>query len=113
MDHDLDTPPAIGVLFKELTTANSAADSGDTVAAATAAATVRHLARAVGLELGADQQAIPDEVAALVAERDAARASKDWARGDALRHQLGGLGWVVKDTPGGTVVSPGRPGGPC
>jgi cysteinyl-tRNA synthetase len=39
---------------------------------------------------------------ALVAERDAARAAKDWARADAIRHQLAARGVEIYDTPSGT-----------
>jgi cysteinyl-tRNA synthetase len=42
-----------------------------------------------------------DEVAALLDERLAARASRDWARSDALRDRLGTLGILVEDTRDG------------
>jgi cysteinyl-tRNA synthetase len=41
-----------------------------------------------------------EEIDALVAERDAARAAKDFARSDALRDQLKELGVEVMDRPG-------------
>jgi cyanophycinase-like exopeptidase len=48
------------------------------------------------------QQAKPsEEVIFLVAERQAARANKDWSRSDDLRKQIAELGWQVKDTPEG------------
>ena len=48
------------------------------------------------------QQAKPsEEVLYLVAERQAARANKDWSRSDDLRKQIAELGWQVKDTPEG------------
>jgi cyanophycinase-like exopeptidase len=49
-------------------------------------------------------QDAPEEVRALVAERQAARQRKDWAQSDVLRAQIEALGWKVKDTPGGPVV---------
>jgi cysteinyl-tRNA synthetase len=42
-----------------------------------------------------------DEIDALVAERNAARAAKDFARSDELRDQLAGLGVIIEDQPGG------------
>lgn len=42
-----------------------------------------------------------EEVAALVAERDAARAARDFARSDQIREQLVGAGVAVEDHPGG------------
>ena len=43
----------------------------------------------------------PAEVSALVAEREAARASKDFAASDELRDRIAELGWVVQDTATG------------
>jgi len=47
-----------------------------------------------------------EEVAALVGERDAARANKDFAAADQVRDRLQELGLEVMDTPGGTRVRP-------
>ncbi len=58
----------------------------------------------MGLELGAPAEAVPDDIRARAAERDAARAAKDWARADALRDELERDGWLVEDTPSGTQV---------
>jgi cysteinyl-tRNA synthetase len=46
----------------------------------------------------------PDTVQALLNERAAARASKEWARSDTLREELLSLGYQVKDTPKGQEV---------
>jgi hypothetical protein len=53
-----------------------------------------------------DQPPVPDEVQALVEERQAARTRKDWAVSDALRKQIAALGWQVKDTPEGQQIDP-------
>ena len=44
------------------------------------------------------------EVVDLVERRDQARAGRDFATADAIRHQLEAMGWVVEDTPSGTQV---------
>jgi cysteinyl-tRNA synthetase len=49
---------------------------------------------------------IPEEVQALVRERDEARRAKDYARSDAIRDRLTGMGWEAMDTPEGTRVRP-------
>jgi cysteinyl-tRNA synthetase len=49
---------------------------------------------------------LTDEVRALIAERDLARANKDFGRSDELRDRLAGLGLEVMDTPDGTRVRP-------
>jgi cysteinyl-tRNA synthetase len=43
---------------------------------------------------------------ALVAERDAARAAKDYATSDRIREELSAMGLEVMDTPEGTKVRP-------
>jgi cysteinyl-tRNA synthetase len=49
-----------------------------------------------------------EEMRALVAERDAARATKDYARSDELRDRLQAMGLEVMDRAGGTEVRPSR-----
>jgi cysteinyl-tRNA synthetase len=44
------------------------------------------------------------EIAALLAARDLARSARDWARADALRSELAGLGWEVVDGADGSTV---------
>lgn len=47
---------------------------------------------------------LPAAVQQLIAERNAARQARDWARSDALRDQLIQMGYEVGDGPQGTVV---------
>ncbi|HYH27820.1 MAG TPA: cysteine--tRNA ligase, partial [Actinomycetota bacterium] len=49
---------------------------------------------------------VPEEVQALVAERDSARGSRDYARSDEIRDRLTEMGWEVMDTSSGTQVRP-------
>jgi hypothetical protein len=51
-----------------------------------------------------DKTPAPDEVNALVAAREKARAARDWAAADALRAQIEAAGWRVTDTPDGSAV---------
>jgi len=99
MDDDLDTGAAIALLHDAERRANREAD----VAAAAAAF---EIARALGLELRSEVGDVSDEALQLAAERDDARAAKDWARADALRDQLDGMGYEVTDTPEGTHLRP-------
>ena len=48
---------------------------------------------------------LPDELAALIEEREVARADKNWARADELRDVLDQARVVVRDGPGGTEWS--------
>lgn len=54
--------------------------------------------------VGYDGSDATQAVDALLAARADARASKDWARADAVRDGLCGLGFVIEDTPQGARV---------
>lgn len=49
---------------------------------------------------------VPEEVRRLAAERDGARARKDFASADALRDRIAELGFLVSDSPEGPSFSP-------
>jgi len=106
MDDDMQTPAATGLLFDLVRRANAALDRGDAAAAGPAAAAALEIAAALGLELRAEVDAVPDEVRGWARERDEARAAKDWARADALRDRITGAGYVIEDTASGAVVRP-------
>ena len=102
MDDDLGTPGATALLFELVGRANAAFDEGDVQGGATLAATVAEMVGALGLALRVEEGGVDEESARLVAERDQARASRDYARADAIRDRLEARGWSVKDTPEGT-----------
>jgi cysteinyl-tRNA synthetase len=52
-------------------------------------------------KLGAD---LPPEVTRLIADRDHARAERDYATSDAIRDRLTAMGYDVMDTPAGTKI---------
>ena len=103
MDDDFDTPAAVAVLQKLRRDANKALDTSRTDDAARLVATIRSLADALGLELHDTAAEMEDDVAALVRQRDEARASKDFAESDRIRDELLARGIVLEDTPNGTV----------
>ena len=104
MDDDLDTPAVVAQVFGLVTRVNTMLDAGDDASAAPLAAAVLEMCGAVGLQLDTGGEAVPSEVSALAAERDAARAARDFARSDAIRDELVSAGWVVEDTAEGTRV---------
>ena len=107
MDDDFGTPAALAVVFDLVREGNAALDAGDPDRAAAAHVTVCDLAGALGLILADDQQdgddALTERVEQLLAERDEARAAKDFATADRIRDQLADEGIVIEDTPGGTI----------
>ena len=60
------------------------ARTGDPGAAAPVVAAWREILGALGLEVSATIDDVPDDIASLARRRDEARASKDWAQADAL-----------------------------
>ncbi len=112
MDDDLGTPGALAVLFGTIREGNVALEHADGAAAARAYAAVVAMLGVLGLDPAApewaDQNAADDLepvvdglVAALLAQRQEARARKDYAAADAIRDQLKTIGLKIEDTPQG------------
>jgi len=104
MDDDLQTPQALGLVFDLLREANGALDAEDQERGERLGRTVMVLAGAMGLALHGAVDELDAEAAALAAERDEARADKDFARADEIRDELKARGWVVEDTAQGTAL---------
>ncbi len=105
MDDDLNTADAISVLFDMARQINTALTEEHSAAYLTAALTVfEELAGVLGI-LGEEKQAdVPDDVKALVEQRAAARAAKDWAKADEIRAKLAAMGVIVEDTKDGAKI---------
>ncbi len=104
LDDDLDTPLAVALLFDAASSANSLADAGDEDSARGLALAVAALFGALGLALESAGDEVDEASAALVRQRDQARAQKDWAEADRLRTELAALGWTVEDSESGTQI---------
>jgi cysteinyl-tRNA synthetase len=94
MDDDLNTPKAMALLWELV---------HDTeIAHKDKKATLLDFDRVFGFGLSSlKEEIIPEEVNELVALREKARESKDWAQSDELRDKIKALGYDVKDTPEG------------
>ena len=104
LDDDLNTSRALGVVFEWVRDLNRALDEGRG-SGADRPVLERVLAAfdAVYAVLTPDpaELRVDAGVEALIAEREAARRERDWARADALRDRLAALGIVLEDTPAG------------
>ncbi len=98
---DFNTPRAMSELFDFVRAANHepVAGAGDAVLG---------MLELVGLEsLAEDEHSGPDEAALdLLAEREQARVDRDFERADAIRDELAGLGWEVRDSADGASLVP-------
>jgi cysteinyl-tRNA synthetase len=101
---DFNTPAARAVLFEWAAVARRGIAAGRP----TGVGGLADMLHALGLDgLLPGAAAAPDAAAAaLLDEREAARARRDFARADALREELAGLGYTVEDTPDGARLVP-------
>jgi cysteinyl-tRNA synthetase len=95
---DFNTPAARAALFDWISEGNRRLDAGERLGRGA----VGDMLRMFGLEnlLATDDAADP-EAKRLLAEREAARAARDFATADARRDELAARGWTVRDTAEG------------
>ncbi len=106
MDDDFNTPIAVSVLFELANHVNKTSDAAAAQLLKSLAAVLGLLERPASEFLQAGGQAAEIDVAqveALIEQRKAAKAAKDFAQADAIRTQLTEMGIVIEDKPGGAV----------
>jgi cysteinyl-tRNA synthetase len=105
MDDDFNSAKAIGGLFDLTRHVNRAFDDGRDPDARAGAGVLVKLGAVLGMFWKQpESETWSQEILALVAEREAARRARDWARADAARKELAGLGVVVEDSPKGSKI---------
>ncbi len=98
---DFNTPAALAAAFDWVRRANTeSAGAGDH--------DLREMLGVLALEnlLDPVEAEAPEDVRALVQQREQARAARDFERADRLRERLRELGWVVRDGPDGPELAP-------
>jgi len=105
LDDDLNISGALGRLFDWLRDSNRAMDSGELSPAGAARELAEFERLNTILALAPERTTVPAEVLALMEERQAVRAAKDWGRSDQLRDAISALGWTVKDTKQGPQLT--------
>ncbi|MFF0944770.1 cysteine--tRNA ligase [Kocuria sp. CPCC 205300] len=113
MDDDLNVPQALAALHESVRAGNSAlAEGRDPAAPARAVRAMTDVLGLTGLmDLGgaagnaAEHAALDVLVRSLLAQREQARAAKDWTRADAIRDELSAAGVAVRDGADGAAWS--------
>jgi cysteinyl-tRNA synthetase len=102
LDDDLNLPQGIGVVFELIREANAALDEMK-VGASGRAALLGLLEEVDGhLDvMGGEEPGLADEVERMIAEREAARAARDFARADRIREELKERGIALEDSRDG------------
>jgi cysteinyl-tRNA synthetase len=100
--NDFNTPRALAAVFEWVREANRR-PSGSV-----GSADLRAMLDLLGLANLLDRREVqaPPEAQELLAERERARATRDFETADRLREELGKLGWVVRDGPAGPELLP-------
>ena len=102
-------PAALAALHDEVRAGNSAIDGSDDAALATSLTAVLAMTSVLGInpldwaeDAAGNDQVLDNLIQALIEERKAARANKDFARSDAIRNQLQAAGITLEDAADGT-----------
>ena len=99
MDDDLNTADAISALFDLVRFANSNVSADNSSAFITAVRDeILELGDVLGLILEKKEEVLDSDIEKLIAERQAARKAKDFAKADAIRAQLLDMGIELLDT---------------
>jgi cysteinyl-tRNA synthetase len=102
LDDDLNLPLGLGLVFEMVREANAALDEGRI--GERGRAELLSLLSDVDAHIDvlvADEPGLAEEVERLIAEREAARKSKDFARADGIREDLRGRGIALEDSKDG------------
>ncbi|MDD6213055.1 MAG: cysteine--tRNA ligase [Clostridiales bacterium] len=106
MDDDFNTADAEAAIFDLVRYANKEVDAESSKEfAGFVADTLKKLSDVLGLVIEVEKEDIDSEIEALIAERQAARKNKDFARADEIRNELLSRGIILKDTREGVKWS--------
>ena len=99
MDDDFNTADAVSAIFELVKFANTAVGEGASAPFISALkGEIIELTDICGLTVELGQEMLDEEIESLIAERQAARKAKNFARADEIRDLLVGKGIILEDT---------------
>lgn len=97
INEDLDTPKAVALLWDLI--------KDDSLTAETKKATIIDFDKVLGLGFDKLKEEIPENIKKKKEELDYARENKNFEKSDKLRKEIENLGYKIKNTPNGSIVS--------
>lgn len=106
MDDDLNISEALGEVFTLIKDVNKYIMNNE-VSKEDAKAIIEFIKEVNSIidVIDLDKETLPEEIITMMKDRDRARQNKDWSKADSIRDKLVNLGYNVKDTEYGTLVS--------
>ncbi|MBO7166526.1 MAG: cysteine--tRNA ligase [Kiritimatiellae bacterium] len=107
VNDDLNTPKAFAAVFELVRASNAAIATLSPSEAGAIINVFRRMDEVLGVIFfeKKEKEEVPEEIIAILNERAAARAAKNWAESDRLRDELAAKGWIVKDSRDGQSVT--------
>ncbi|MCD8365649.1 MAG: cysteine--tRNA ligase, partial [Clostridiales bacterium] len=104
MEDDFNTADAVSAVFELVKFCNTHAFASDSKAYLDSLSSrLAQLCDVLGIITEKEEEILDEEIERLIAERQAARKEKNFARADEIRDQLASMGITLKDTREGVV----------
>ncbi len=106
LTEDLDTPRALALTFEWIQQINTEIDAQklSSMDTARALSELRAITTLLGIDQATSVDDVPEEIIALVHEREQARATKNFVRADEIRKEIEAQGFAITDKPEGIAL---------
>ena len=104
LSNDFNTPEALAVVFDAINRTNKMMQVLDKKSLKETADSIKKNLGLLGISLKLPE--IPQKIRKMANEREKLRSNKQFAKSDALRKRIEGLGYTIEDTPHGQLIWP-------